>query len=92
MLNDRILWNTFSVNKLLNKSSYINTIALIFLHDRYIFSLITSSIRVLSVSQKTSIRINEQGLLCIQFMIPTTNKDPVFVDYTVRIAFFCLSS
>ncbi|XP_063242126.1 cell cycle checkpoint protein RAD1 isoform X2 [Bacillus rossius redtenbacheri] len=48
--------------------------------SRYQFSYIKPSLKALAISAKASVRINEQGLLCFQYMVPT-EVETCFIEY-----------
>ncbi|RZF46464.1 hypothetical protein LSTR_LSTR012539 [Laodelphax striatellus] len=48
---------------------------------KYKYTQLKPAIKLIAVSSKTSIRINEEGLLCFQFMIKTVSKLVVYVEY-----------
>lgn len=50
----------------------------------YKFALLSPIVKFILVSQKTSIRVNDNGMLSIQLMIPTDDKDiPTYVEYLI---------
>ncbi|XP_071447685.1 cell cycle checkpoint protein RAD1 [Hetaerina americana] len=49
--------------------------------SRYKFSLIKPSMKSLAISTKVSIRTDERGLLCFQYMIKTEDGYTCFVEY-----------
>lgn len=48
---------------------------------RYKYSQLKPSFKSLSISSKVSIRSNEEGLICLQFMIQTESKQSCYVEY-----------
>nr|CAD7204115.1 unnamed protein product [Timema douglasi] len=58
------------------------TEAVLFILLRYQFSSVKSSFKSLAISEKASIRIDENGLLCFQYMIPT-DAETCFIEYYV---------
>nr|CAD7462026.1 unnamed protein product [Timema tahoe] len=48
--------------------------------SRYQFSSVKSSFKSLAISERASIRIDENGLLCFQYMIPT-DAETCFIEY-----------
>ncbi|KAK7601647.1 hypothetical protein V9T40_009088 [Parthenolecanium corni] len=50
---------------------------------RYRYSQIKPCLKSLSIAAKVSIRINEAGLICLQFMIETEFKQYCYVEYYV---------
>lgn len=53
--------------------------------QRYKLSLLRPSIKPLSASQKVSVRTDERGFLCLQFMIKTEDNHICFVEFFVSI-------
>ncbi|XP_075226566.1 radiation insensitive 1 [Lycorma delicatula] len=49
--------------------------------SKYKYSQIKPAIKILAASTKSSVRTNEEGLLCFQFMIKTISKQIVYVEY-----------
>ncbi|XP_042883005.1 cell cycle checkpoint protein RAD1-like [Penaeus japonicus] len=49
--------------------------------QRYKLSLLRPSIKPLSASQKVSVRTDERGFLCLQFMIKTEDNHICFVEF-----------
>ena len=63
--------------------------------DRYKFSHITRAMRALQGSLKTSLRINDEGLLSLQFMMPAPRRPSVqrseaFVEFWVSLYQDCV--
>lgn len=49
--------------------------------SKYKYSQIKPAIKILAASTKASVRTNEEGLLCFQFMIRTISKQIIYVEY-----------
>ncbi|KAJ3106128.1 ssDNA endodeoxyribonuclease [Phlyctochytrium planicorne] len=49
----------------------------------YSSSLLQHALKALCISTKTSIRINKAGFLSMQFMIPTPDKETLFLEFMV---------
>lgn len=54
----------------------------------YKFSILQTCLKALAVSKKTSLRINEQGLLSLQFMVPQHDAKLTFIEFVVRITLY----
>jgi cell cycle checkpoint protein len=50
---------------------------------KYKYELMVPAIKGITASSKTSLRLNEQGCLSLQFMILTDEDQTSFVEYTV---------
>ncbi|KND04394.1 uncharacterized protein SPPG_00125 [Spizellomyces punctatus DAOM BR117] len=53
------------------------------IENHYQHTLLQSCLKALSLSSKTSIRVNEAGFLSMQFMINVNEKDIEFVEYLI---------
>jgi cell cycle checkpoint protein len=50
----------------------------------YNFKMIQSSFKALGISTKTSVRINNEGMICLQFLVPISHNHSTFVDIYVE--------
>lgn len=55
---------------------------------RYKLSLMKPSIKPLGIAQKVSLRIDDTGLICFQFMIKVEDNHNCYIDFYVSSFFF----
>jgi cell cycle checkpoint protein len=66
----------FSNNPIVMDSFYCETDC----SFQYSFKMVQSSFKALILATKVNIRINEQGLLCLQYLLPFSDRDSFFLD------------
>ncbi len=55
------------------------------IHISYKFNSLKKGLKAIQVSTKVCIRMNESGILSLQFMIPTDEKQVHFLEFLVSI-------